>query len=118
VTFVPQYPQRPLSLRRFFSSSERGARKKDVGLLEVSPEEGGGLLMRLLRFPWGLEDEDEDEDEGWYGFLVWLEDDEVSVVPREPLFPWEFLVVRAVMLEGVVGERRGCRVSIKEPLKC
>jgi len=34
------------------------------------------------------------------------------------LFPWEFLVVRAVMLEGVVGERRGCRVSIKEPLKC
>ena len=84
----------------------------------MSPEEGGGLLMRLLRFPWGLEDEDEDEDEGWYGFLVWLEDDEVSVVPREPLFPWEFLVVRAVMLEGVVGERRGCRVSIKEPLKC
>jgi len=31
---------------------------------------------------------------------------------------WEFLVVRAVMLEGVVGGRRGCRVSIKEPLKC
>ena len=76
--------------------------------------------MRLLRFPWGLEDEDEDEDEdeSWYGFLVWLEDDEVSVVPRERLFPWEFLMIRAVMLKGVVEKRRDCRVSIKEPLKC
>src|SRR5436305_14710933 len=57
-----------------------------------------GVANAATKVSVGYEDEDEDEDEGWYGLLVWLEDDEVSVVSREPLFPREFWWVGAVML--------------------